>query len=274
MAGSPQSLHALILAGRRRGRDPVADFAGISHKALLELAGKTMLARVYEAVAALPNIAHIFLAIDEPAAIDRIPALAVARDQGRLRLLPTAESPVASVALAIDRIGLEAPLLVTTADHPLLSAAMIAHFLDRAPAEADFSLALARKDVIERVFAGRRTYHYFGGIGYSGCNLFLIRRPQALRLLDFWRSLEAYRKKSWRLIVRAIGLWPLIKMRCGWLDLKGALAHLGRLSETRIAAVDMPFAEAAFDVDKIEDIALVDARLRALEKIDETRNPL
>ena len=40
-----------------------------------------------------------------------------------------------------------------------------------------------------------------------------------------------------------------------------ALAALGRRTGTRLAAVEMPFAEAAIDVDKPADLALAEAVL-------------
>ena len=44
------SFNALVLAGSRGGIDPVADYAGVSDKALIEIGGRTMLARVIGAL--------------------------------------------------------------------------------------------------------------------------------------------------------------------------------------------------------------------------------
>src|SRR3546814_20285406 len=46
------SFNALVLAGSRDGPDPVAAYAGVSDKALIEIAGATMLARVVGALRA------------------------------------------------------------------------------------------------------------------------------------------------------------------------------------------------------------------------------
>src|SRR6185369_15359784 len=40
---------ALVLAGTRPGGDPLADYAGVSHKALIEVGGVPMLLRVLRA---------------------------------------------------------------------------------------------------------------------------------------------------------------------------------------------------------------------------------
>ena len=44
------AFNALVLAGSRGGRDPVADYAGVPHKALILLEGRTLLARVVDAL--------------------------------------------------------------------------------------------------------------------------------------------------------------------------------------------------------------------------------
>ena len=48
-------MNALILAGSRGPDDPMARAAGVSHKALLPVAGVPMLLRVVEALRALPD---------------------------------------------------------------------------------------------------------------------------------------------------------------------------------------------------------------------------
>ena len=46
---------ALVLAGQRRGTDPMAAAAGLSHKALLPVAGVPMLLRVLAALRTYPT---------------------------------------------------------------------------------------------------------------------------------------------------------------------------------------------------------------------------
>ena len=56
---------ALVLAGQRRGTDPMAAAAGVSHKALLPVAGVPMLLRVVSALRSTPGIARIVVSIDK-----------------------------------------------------------------------------------------------------------------------------------------------------------------------------------------------------------------
>ena len=58
---------ALVLAGRRSGgADPMAAAAGVSHKALLPVAGVPMLLRVVSALRASPSVGRIVVCIEAP----------------------------------------------------------------------------------------------------------------------------------------------------------------------------------------------------------------
>ncbi|MET0313717.1 MAG: NTP transferase domain-containing protein [Hansschlegelia sp.] len=57
---------ALILAGVRPGVDPLAEFAGVSHKALIPVGGVPMLERVVAALRASGRIDRIAVSIDKP----------------------------------------------------------------------------------------------------------------------------------------------------------------------------------------------------------------
>jgi len=250
------AVDALILAGSRGPDDPVAKLGGVVHKALTPIAGRPMLAYVLDAVRAVPEVARIFICID--AATD---LSAVTGTVAFTRIDP-ASSPAASVAAALQRIDGNRPVLVTTADHPLLTAEIVTYFLRHAPADADLSVGLAQAETVMKAFPeGRRTFYRLAGQGYSGCNLFLARKPDAARVAEYWRRLESHRKKPLRL-VREIGLGALIRYALGLLSLDAAFAHVSRLTGATIKPVLLPFAEAATDVDKPSDHALVEGLLK------------
>lgn len=242
---SEKPVAALILAGERPGGDPLARAAGAAHKATIEIGGRTMLDRVAEALIGCPRIGRIAVSAAAP-----LPLL----DGTRMRMLPAGPTPSASVRAAIEALG--TPLLVTTADHPLLRPEWIGYFLDHVPAEADASAALARAEtVMEAEPTTERTFLRFRGAGYSGCNLFLFAGPRALGAVDFWRRIEAHRKRPLTM-ARLIGPGALLAYLSRRLTLDGALRHLGRRTGARLAVVEMPFGEAAIDVDDMDDLAL------------------
>lgn len=241
-------LTALVLAGSRREGDPMARAAGVSHKALLPVAGQPMLERVVRSLAAVPRVGRILVAIENPQIVAALPALQVP-----VIAVPAAEGPSASVAGVLEKEG--APLLVTTADHALLRPEWVDEFLDAADASADAMLALARREaVLAAAPQSQRTWLRFSDGDYSGCNLFLLRTPAATGVVRLWQKLEADRKRPLSLL-RRLGLVYVLRYRFGWLSLGAALGRLGSLCDARVRPVILRDGRAAIDVDKPADLA-------------------
>lgn len=248
MARAAAVTAALILAGSRPGApDPVAGYAGVAHKALAELDGATLLARVAGALRDA-GIARIAVTANDPAVLAEAARL-------ELEAIAPAAGPSGSVARGLEALG--APLIVTTADHALLRPEWVRHFVAATPAGADAAVLLARRDVVELAAPGtRRTYLRFADGDWSGCNLFLLSTPRAAAAIGLWAHVEADRKRPWR-IVRRLGPGLLLRYLVGRLTLARALRHLGARAGIEAAAVASPFGLAAVDVDKPADLDLV-----------------
>lgn len=242
---------ALVLAGTRPGGDALADYAGVSHKALIEVGGTPMLLRVLRALAGSAHVARMLVAIDRAEVLSGFP------DVGKpVTAVPAASGPSASVASVLQRE--EMPLLVTTADHALLQTAWVDEFVAATEAnrEADAFVGLARSEAVLAVAPDtRRTWLKFSDGAFSGCNLFLLRSPAALGVVRLWQELEADRKRPLALLGR-LGFARVLRYRLGWLGLPQALAQLGRLAGARLAPVVLADGRAAIDVDKPEDLDL------------------
>ena len=252
---------ALIMAGSRPGGDPMARAAGVSHKCLLPVEGTPMIRRVVSALLAAPSIGRILISIDAPGLLDSEFA---DPERDRIGLLESAETPSLSALAAIEAAGgTGGPMLITTADHPLLEPALIERFCREAEASgADIVAGLAPEQVIRTAFPeSRRTYLRFRDGRFSGCNLFALLRPEGAEAIRLWRRVEKDRKRPWR-IAKAFGLPMLLSYLVGWLTLEAALARLSRLAGAKAGVVVLPVAEAAVDVDKPEDLVLVEAILR------------
>ena len=257
---------ALVLAGSRGPTDPVAKAAGLPHKALVPVDGVPMLERVVGTLFAADGIDHVIISSDAALADHGFgPALTREIEEGRITLASPKASPSESVAHVLDELSATTgiPLLVTTADHPLLTTEMVEHFCRSAPESSDLSIGLAEAGVIRNSYPDAiRTFYRFKGRGYSGCNLFLMSTSRARRAVEFWQHMERHRKHPWRL-VGAAGVSTLLRFALGQLSLAAALAHLSRKVGAEIGMVDMPFAEAAIDVDKPGDLELAESILRA-----------
>jgi GTP:adenosylcobinamide-phosphate guanylyltransferase len=248
-------LSALVLAGSRPGGDSLARHAGVSHKALIEIGGRSMIERVVAALAAVPEVTRILIAIDRPEVLSALPGLRAPRCPKPVVTVPAAETPSTSVAAVLEREG--TPLLVTTADHALLVPQWLHGFIDACPPEADVVAALARKDAVLACAPGtQRTYLRFADGDYSGCNLFCFQRPGAGRVVRLWRELEAHRKSPLKMMLR-LGMGTALRYRLGQLRLADALARLGELSNTQVRVVELADGRAAIDVDKPADLELV-----------------
>jgi CTP:molybdopterin cytidylyltransferase MocA len=280
---APVPIAALILAGRRSSGDAVADSSGLRHRALLPIAGVPMLERVVDAIARSGVASSVTVSSDDPELIFRTPALAslatppaaslsmplsaspataapVGLEQGFLRFHRSGASPATSVASFFTEVAGGAPVFVTTGDHPLLTPEMVRHFVEKASASrADFVVGMVPASVYRRRFPDQpRTFIPLRGEKYSGANLFVLRTPKAAAVATFWTRAEAHRKTPWKL-VRVFGLPSLLLFALGRLDLAAALRRASSVIGAEIEAVELPFAEAALDVDKEADRLAVEA---------------
>jgi GTP:adenosylcobinamide-phosphate guanylyltransferase len=258
---------ALVLAGSRGPADPVAQSCGLPHKALAPVLGVPMLLRVTKTLLACPGLRKIILCVDPALKAHGLgPELDSLIAEGAIEIAEPKTSPSESVAHVVETLQRTSeawPLLVTTADHPLLTSSMVQHFTKTAPDDADVALGLAEASVIRRDYPDAvRTFYRFAGQGYSGCNLFLLTSPKAIAFITFWRTMEKHRKRPWRLVA-AIGPGVLIRFLIGRLSIDQALDHLSGRIGASAKAVIMPFAEAAIDVDKPGDLILAEKILKA-----------
>ncbi len=260
-------LAALILAGERGGENPVAQAAGVSEKCWAPVAGVPMVLRVVDTLSQCGAVGRIAISLQVGAAEADRDALARRAAGLELTLLPSGASPTASILEAVGALEDPYPLIVTTADHPLLNAEMVEHFWAACEgADADVAAAVTPASVIQRAYPEtQRTYLRFADGPRSGANLFALTRPEGLRAVEFWQRVERSRKRPWRL-VGAFGLGPLLAYLFGRLTVERAAREASRIFGAKADIVDLPFAEAAIDVDKPSDLDLVERILRDREQ--------
>ena len=225
-----------------------------------------MLERVVDTLSQVPAVASIAISIDEPDLLLG-PAgggLGARVARGDLTLLQSESSPSRSVLAGIDALAPDEPILLTTADHALLTREMVEHFLAAAETSpADLCLALVSERLIrERFPLTQRTYLPFRGERFSGANLFALRTARARRVIEFWTRAEQFRKQPWRL-VSVFGPTALLLFALRRLTLAAALKRASHAMGADVRPIEMPFAEAAIDVDKLADYELVKEILAA-----------
>lgn len=247
--------HALVLAGVRPGGDPFADAHDVPAKALIPVGGEPMVRRPVRALLASEGVTSLTILTQRPdliqPALDEDPRLAFA-------------SSGATIAATLDALladpATRFPLLVTTADHALLTPAMIAQFTAEA-AGADLAIGLVeRGPLMARLPDTKRTWIALKGGAYSGANLFAFGSPKAARAVALWREVEQDRKKGWKLLAALglPGLLGILRLR----TLTQTLDAIGRKLGLTIRAVEMADPIAAVDVDKPADLALAERLLK------------
>ena len=252
----------LVLAGRRGGVDRLGREGASSHKALLTVAGIPMLVRVLRTLNAVGWRSPLTVSIDDPDVLDRAGEIAELRRNGGLAIHRSLGSPSRSVRDHLVSLPPGARLLVTTADHPLLRPEMIEWFWAGAQRTgADFVVGLVTETVFRSRFPDHpRTLVRLGGEAYSGSNLFAFLTPAGIRAAEFWVRAEPHRKNPARM-VRVFGLGNLARFLTGRLDLDSALERASRRIGARLAAVELPWPEAAMDVDNPLDLAMAERLL-------------
>jgi GTP:adenosylcobinamide-phosphate guanylyltransferase len=257
--GRSDQFSALVLAGSRGPEDPVAREAGVACKAVVPVAGRPMVVRVVSALGASDAVADVTI-VGLPEACARDPAVRIGLAEAEADTVSGAESPSASVALALSTMAPDKRVLVTTADHALLRAEIVDAFLSAAAASnADVAIGLVRYDLVTAACPGtRRTVTRFQDGGYCGTNLFAFLTERGREAVGFWSDLERHRKHPWR-IMRSLGPMTLLRYVTGRLSLDHAMKRLSVLTGVRVEAVLLPFGEAAVDVDKPEDLILAES---------------
>lgn len=253
---------ALLLAGQRPGVDALAAQFGQTRKALVRVAGESMLSRVARTLLECPEVAKVVVLAQDWPALIADPDCAWLAGEPRVGFVASGGGIATSVAAVAGGAETPWPLLVTTADHPLLTPAMVAAFLAGA-GDADIAAAVVERRVVLGAYpANRRTWLKFRGGWWSGANLFALGGPAALPALALWARVERDRKSGWRLIWQ---LGPSLLLGGGLrlLTLAGAVQRFGAKLGVTARAVALPFPDAAIDVDKPSDHALAEHILAA-----------
>ena len=246
---------AVLLAGSRPRGHPKASSLLMGHKALIEVGGMPMVLRPLKALLDSPEIDRVAVM-----AQDIEPLRNVVPNDPRLSLKPSRETIARTIQALVADDSAHFPMLVTTADHALLSPAMIAQFCSAA-AGADLAIGVVESaGLLARFPQARRTWIGFKGGRYSGANLFAFGSAKVAGAVDRWSVVEQERKKGWRLLF-ALGptllLGALFKLR----SIEQTAAAIGGKLGLSIRIVQLSDPLAAIDVDKPADLELVEAIL-------------
>ena len=246
----------MLLAGQRPGADPLAQAFGEQWKALIRIDGEAMLSRVAKTLLACPSVARVVVVAQQPEILFTGDCAWLANEPRIGTAISTSGIAVSVAALA----GTDAapwPVLVTTADHPLLTPAMVEAAI-AGIGEADVGVGVVSSRTLLAAYPdNRRTWLKFAGGHWTGANLFALASEKAMPALLAWSEVERDRKKALKLIWH---FGPSLALRAATrtITLAGALGKAGRKLGAKVIPIDLPFAEAGIDVDKPSDHALAE----------------
>ncbi len=241
----------IVLAGQRPGPDMLAQHFGLEHKALVPVCGEPMICHVVRTLHLSPHIGKIIILSQD------IEHLRSAVDAAGGAILVESQNSISlSIKAQAETLGFSSPLLVTTADHPLLTVAMIDEFVRHA--DGDVAVAMVERQTMLKQFPdAQRTWLRFSDGAWSGANLFALMTQKSSFALELWAGAEQDRKKAWRLFLH-FGLLLAIRALTRSIGLHQALEKAGKRLGLDARLVSMSDPVAAIDVDKPSDHLLAE----------------
>lgn len=252
MTASETTWTAVVLAGQRPGVDPLASHFGETWKALVSVGGEPMVTRVVRTLSQVREIGRIIVLAQDVRAIEG----AVAKG-GAAELRASSDGISLSILKLVSAEDVAWPVLVTTADHPLLTPDMVREFLGGTGA-ADVAIGMVERTTMRAAYpANKRTWLRFSDGAWSGANLFALRSDRAMAALRLWAEAEQDRKTAWKLFLH---FGPVLALRAltRTIGLGAALVRAGKRLGLSARLVPLSEAEAAIDVDKPSDHVLAE----------------
>ncbi|WP_060977084.1 MULTISPECIES: HAD-IB family hydrolase [unclassified Blastomonas] len=250
-----------LLAGQRPGVDPLARGFRRSTKALIPINGRPMIGWVLDALLQSRYVGRVVIIAQDNAILDD-PALAHFASDPRV-VVKSGQSGISRNIMALaGQETLPWPMIVTTADHPLLTTQIVDDFLSQAT-NHDLSVGMvSRKTMLARYPGSQRTWLRFRDDGYTGANLFALNSPVTWNAMQLWSAAEQDRKKALRLFLR---FGPKLAFRAITRRVSGpdGIAMAGERLGLTAQLVALDNADAGIDVDKWTDYWQVEAILRA-----------
>lgn len=259
---SERTIDVIVLAAERRGEvNALAARHAVSHKCLVPIMGRPLIAHVVDVLANHPRVATISISIEPEGFAPIAEAVWSLVCPARLRVVPAAETIADSVTIA--GRDLSGPIVVTTADNVMLGTRSIDAIAD-ALRDADAAIAMAPRDAVLRAHPdGQRRFYRFCDGEYSNCNLYGLAGPEALSSAELFRGGGQFARKAGRMIA-AFGIVNTLLMATGLLTLDAATRRLSSRLGLKLVPVRLEDGSQAIDVDNERTYAVTEVLLRQI----------
>lgn len=255
---SEKSISGVVLAGQRSKESALLRKANVSLEIMVPVAGKASLVRVLDALRDSSLVQPRVLVGPDADMLAETEAASRLIHEYQVEWIPPAEDPASSAIIGAET--LQYPVLVTTADHALLTPEVVDRFCSAAlNEEADFFCALVPFELVQNAYPkSRRTVLRFSDEPCCGANLFFIKNSLGIRAFEFWREMQQYRKRPY-IVALKLGLIFFSKYILRRLSLEVAMTRLSELAGCKLGVIKLEAARVAIDVDSIEDWRLAES---------------
>ncbi|GGD52415.1 NTP transferase domain-containing protein [Erythrobacter arachoides] len=247
----------VVLAAQRAGVvNPLAQRAGVSHKAMVPICGRPLIEHVLDTLTTLPAIQAIRVVIEPDGQQAVEPVLTTYRDRGIPIETIDSDSNIVNSVIAATR-GEDTPVIITTADNVLLTPNSFEQARS-ALATCDAIITLTTRDRVWAVHRqGQRGFYDFRDNGYASCNLFGLNGRKSLAAAEVFREGGQFMKNRGRM-VRAFGLLNIMLMAAKLVTMRQGMARLGKRLGLHIDAVVYEDGALAIDVDNARTYAVAE----------------
>lgn len=248
-----ESLPVVVLSA---GRMPagLAEATGVSATGLAPIAGKPLIDYVLAAIDATDRLGPVAVVCAEGSGL--------AEHVGERAVKARGPSIVDSLLTGFEALGNPDRALIVTGDLPMLTPESLDHLCSQVlPHDAGIVYSIVARDDCERMFPhGRRTYFRLREGVFTGGNISLMTRDFVQNHGQQLQAAYALRKNPLKLCT-LLGWVFVFRFVLGCVSLPEILDRGGRVLGAPVAAVVSPYPQIGFDVDKPEQLVIVEKML-------------
>lgn len=243
-------MDALVLGGALNS-GPLRKISCAQYEAGINIAGRPMIDYVISALKNVPVITRIVVVCDESILSEAV------KKQITFHINP-GKTLLDSLNNGLKAIDTQEPVLVLTADIPLISKEALEDFLLRCnQKEADVYYSFVPKEVNDQKYPGvKRTYVKLREGVFTGGNLVLLSPGVFRDHIDILNKAVLLRKKTLQLCLM-LGWKYLFYLLMGRLTIHQIEEQVAKILTLRAKGVISSFPEVGIDVDKPSDFYLV-----------------
>lgn len=254
-------MDAIVTAGGiPRPEDPLYTYSHGDSKALIDVAGRTMVQWVLDALGGSKRVDNVIVVgLSPKSGVSCKKPLYYVSNQGRML-----SNIVAGVNKVLEINKKAQYVLVVSSDIPTLKSEMVDWLVDTCmETKDDLYYGVCPRDVMEARFPdSKRTYTHLKDMDVCGADINLTHVRMATEHLDMWESLIGSRKSPLKQ-AGIIGLGTLIALFTRRLTLEDAVQRVCERIGIKGRAIVWSHAEPCMDVDKPSQLELLRADLKA-----------